>query len=359
MQDFYKNDFKKMMIIPTILMFVLIAYIFILPMVLPSMFSGIKPGVDLTGGNVLIFRSEKAITEAQLISALAEFNLPELKPSIIASPTGYGAWVQYGKDPKVSAVELLLSKANTALETSDKDSIDISNQALTELGQPTQPFENAKTALLAAQQALADYKEAFSKKLQETLTQKLGLGKDVEFQKREISATLGSASFSSLIFISILGVIMIMLVVFVAFRQLIPSAAIIQAMIFDVIAGLAGMVFLQIPLSLTTLPALLMLIGYSVDTDIMLTSRMLKGKDGTPGERATSSMKTGLTMTGTTLGALIAMIIVSYFNQIEVIYQIAVILFFGLIGDAISTWFMNAPILLWWIEKKEKEHKKY
>ncbi|MFA6065025.1 MAG: hypothetical protein WCW44_05380 [archaeon] len=359
MQDFYKNDFKRMMIIPTIIMLILILYVFVLPVVLPTVFPGIKPGVDLTGGNVLIFRSDKEITEAQLVSALSEFNLPELKPSIIASPTGYGAWVQYGKDPKVTAVEQLLAKANTALETSDKDSIAFSNEVFTELGKPTQTFDNAKTALLAAQQALADYKEEFSKKLQDTLTQKLSLGSNVEFQKREVSATLGSASFSSSIFISILGAIMVTIVVFIAFRQLIPSAAIIQAMIFDVIAGLAGMVFLQIPLSLTTLPALLMLIGYSVDTDIMLTSRMLKGKDGTPGERATSSMKTGITMTGTALGALTAMIIVSYFYQIDVIYQISVILFFGLIGDMISTWFMNAPILLWWVEKREKEHKKY
>jgi preprotein translocase subunit SecF len=91
----------------------------------------------------------------------------------------------------------------------------------------------------------------------------------------------------------------------------------------------------------------------------MLTSRMLKGKDGTPGERATASMKTGLTMTGTTLGALIAMLVVSYFYQIEVIYQISAILFFGLIGDMISTWLMNAPILLWFVEKKSKEHKKF
>ena len=123
-------------------------------------------------------------------------------------------------------------------------------------------------------------------------------------------------------------------------------------MIFDVVAGLAGMALLNIPLSLTTLPALLMLVGYSVDTDIMLTSRMLKERSGTPGERATTSMKTGLTMTGTTLAALVAMILISYFYQIEVIYHISAILFFGLIGDVIATWLMNAPILLWFVERK-------
>jgi len=46
------------------------------------------------------------------------------------------------------------------------------------------------------------------------------------------------------------------------------------------------------------------------------------------------------------------MLIVSYFYQIEVIFQIAAILFFGLLADLISTWFMNAPLLLWHIENK-------
>ncbi|MFA5931044.1 MAG: hypothetical protein WC821_01900 [archaeon] len=351
MWDFYKDKYKKMMIIPLILAIPLLFLVLIFP--------GIQPGVDLTGGNVLIIRSENPIVESQLVSVLKEnFSLQELKVSTIASPTGYGAWIQYSKDPLVTNVENVLNKASDSLEV-EKDSIAASNEALKLLNQPTQEFANAKAALMAAQQALADYKEAFSKKLQDTLTEKLQLGAKVEFQKREISPTLGASSFSSSVFVSILGMIMITIVVFAAFRQFIPSAAIIQAMLFDALAGLAGMALLQIPLSLTTLPALLMLIGYSVDTDIMLTSRMLKGKDGTPGERATSSMKTGITMTSTALAALVVMIVISFFYQIEVIYQIAVILFFGLIGDIIATWLMNAPVLLWWVEKKEKEHKKF
>lgn len=351
MWDFYKDKYKQMMLIPIILAIPLLFLVLIFP--------GIQPGVDLTGGNVLIIRSENPIIESELVSVLKEnFSLQELKVSTIASPTGYGAWIQYSKDPLITNVETALNKASDSLEI-EKDSIAASNEALKLLNQPTQEFTNAKTALMAAGQALADYKEVFSKKLQDTLTEKLQLGTKVEFQKREISPTLGASSFSSSIFVAVIGMIMIVLVVFVAFRQFVPSAAIIQAMLFDALMGLAGMAVLQIPLSLTTLPALLMLIAYSVDTDIMLTSRMLKGKDGTPGERATSSMKTGLTMTSTTLAALIVMIIISFFYQIEVIYQISVILFFGLIGDLVATWLMNAPILLMWIEKREKEHKKF
>lgn len=353
MQDFYQNNFKKMMIIPLILAVIMLIVIFIYP--------GIEPGVDLTGGNVLIIRSSEPISESLLVSTLNEnFSLKELKVSTIASPTGYGAWIQYTKDPYIVDVESVIEKATAALDLeNEKDAITYSNEALVLLKKDKEDFTNAKTAVTAAQQALADYKEAFSKNLQDTLVQKLNLGNNVEFQKREISPTLGEASFGSSIFITIIGVILITLILFIAFRQVVPSAAIIQAMIFDVLAGLTGMALLNIPLSLTTLPAILMLIGYSIDTDIMLTSRMLKGKDGNPSERATASMKTGITMTATTLAALSVMIIFSYFYQIDVIYQISVILFFGLIGDLIATWLMNAPILLWWVEKKEAAHKKF
>ncbi len=346
MDDYFGKRYKKYMIVPIVLLIPMLILILIFP--------GLTPGIDLTGGNVLIVRSSSPLSEQQIVSSLGqEFTLVDLKVSTIASPTGYGAYIQYSKDPIVSEAEALLNLAELNLDN-DIDSISYSNQVIEKLGGSAQEFSNSKLALLAAQDALAKHKEDFSVKLQNVLVEKLGLGSDVEFQKREISPTLGAASMQSAIFISIIGMIVIVVIIFLAFRQVVPSIAIIQAMIFDVLAGLAGMALLGIPMSLTTIPALLMLVGYSVDTDIMLTSRMLKGKTGSPGEKATTSMKTGLTMTGTTLAALVAMIIVSYFYQIEVIYQIAAILLFGLIGDVISTWLMNAPILLWFVEKVRK-----
>jgi preprotein translocase subunit SecF len=344
MNDFFKDKYKQYMLVPAILLIPMLFLIFVVP--------GISPGIDLTGGNVIIVRSQQELTEGGILSALQGFDLPELRISTITSPTGYGAWIQYSKNPLINEAEEVIAQAEANLEN-EIESISLSKQVISLLGGEDAEYDNAKLALLDAQDILASYKEGFSTSLQTALTDELGLGADVEFQKREISPTLGEASLQGIINISIIGFILIIIVIFIAFRQVVPSAAIIQAMIFDVVAGLAGMALLNIPLSLTTLPALLMLVGYSVDTDIMLTSRMLKERSGTPGERATTSMKTGLTMTGTTLAALVAMILISYFYQIEVIYHISAILFFGLIGDVIATWLMNAPILLWFVEKKK------
>ncbi len=349
MEDVYKHRYKKIMMIPLIL--------FIPLLIITLVYPGISQGIDMAGGNVIIIRSEKMITEAQLVSVLKEnFELHELKVTTMTSPTGFGAWIQYSKDPKIEEVEQILSRASAAVDN-DAESIVFSNQALAALGKPPSTSLNGKTALLEAETALSAYNEDFAKKLESTITEKLGLGQNAEFQRREVSATLGAASLQSSFFIAIVGIILITVVVFIAFRQLVPSLAIIQAMIFDVLMGMFGMVVLNIPLSLTTLPALLLLIGYSIDTDIMLTSRLLKVKDGNHGKHATDAMITGITMIATTLVALVVMLAVSYFYQIEVIYQISAILFFGLIGDLIATWMMNAPILIWFLEKKEaKRH---
>ena len=314
---------------------------------------GFSQGIDLTGGNLIIVRSQTELSEQEITSVLnAEFDLTELKVSTIASPTGYGAWIEYSKDPLATKAEGMI---NNAIKTIDDEptSTTYSIEAITLLGKEVGEYGNAKLALLGAQDALASYKEDFSTRLQTLLSTKLNLGEDVEFQKKEISQTLGQESQFAAAQIFLVGMVLIVIIIFLAFRQVVPSIAIILAMAFDILAGLTGMALMNIPLSLTTIPALLMLVGYSVDTDIMLTTRLLKDKTGSARERAAGSMKTGLTMTGTTLAALSAMIIISYFNQIEVIYYIATILLFGLLGDIISTWLMNAPILLWFVERKK------
>ena len=115
------------------------------------------------------------------------------------------------------------------------------------------------------------------------------------------------------------------------------------------------MAIFQIPLSLATIPALLMLIGYSVDTDIMLTTTVLKRREKELHERAGDALVTGLTMTTTTVAALFVMLILSYFGQIIIVFEIAAVLLFGLFADLISTWFMNAEILLWYAKRKNKK----
>ncbi len=69
--------------------------------------------------------------------------------------------------------------------------------------------------------------------------------------------------------------------VFIIFRDFVPSLAVILAALSDIIIAIGGMSLFGIPLSVASVGAILMLIGYSVDTDILLTTRILKRKEGT------------------------------------------------------------------------------
>ncbi|NLO31225.1 MAG: protein translocase subunit SecF [Methanosarcina mazei] len=150
------------------------------------------------------------------------------------------------------------------------------------------------------------------------------------------------------------------IIVFLIFRTLIPSAAVILSAFSDIAIAAAFMRVAGIELSLGTLAALLMLIGYSVDSDILLTNRVIKRR-GPVEEKISRAMHTGITMTTTTLAALTAMFIVSTFaylvvpsfTQITLLSQISIVLIAGLFADMMNTWLLNTGILRWYALKPE------
>lgn len=159
------------------------------------------------------------------------------------------------------------------------------------------------------------------------------------------------------LFISFIGMC---IVVFLLFRSLIPSFAVMLSAFSDITIAVAFMKVAGIELSLGTLAALLMLIGYSVDSDILLTNRVIKRR-GMVEEKISRAMHTGITMTTTTLAALAVMYLVSTFSylvipsftQITLLSQIAIVLIAGLIADMMNTWLLNTGILRWYVTKPE------
>ena len=140
------------------------------------------------------------------------------------------------------------------------------------------------------------------------------------------------------------------LVVFLYFRTFVPSIAVILAAFSDIIVTLAIANLLNFRLSSAGIAAFLMLIGYSVDTDILLSTRVLKRREGTVMDRVFGAAKTGLTMAITTL---VAVIVALIFTQSEVIRQIMSILLIGLSVDLINTWIQNVGLLRLYVERKE------
>jgi preprotein translocase subunit SecF len=154
------------------------------------------------------------------------------------------------------------------------------------------------------------------------------------------------------------------IVVFAIFKTFVPSVAVVISAFADIAFAAAMMDVFGIALSMGTVAALLMLIGYSVDTDILLTTRLLKRK-GELNDKIKDAMKTGMTMTLTTLAALFALFVVSSgsylvssFTRIDIIRDVSVVLIFGLIADIINTWMTNVGILKWYLGKGTKTEKR-
>ena len=144
-------------------------------------------------------------------------------------------------------------------------------------------------------------------------------------------------------------IFIVLMIIFI--KHSIPSIAVILSAFTDIVVTAAIVNVLGVKLSTAGIAAFLMLIGYSVDTDILLTTKLLKRKQGTLNEKTFGAMKTGLTMTATTLVAITLALI---FTQSETIRQIMLILLIGLIVDLMSTWIQNFGILWIFIKKKEK-----
>ncbi len=171
-----------------------------------------------------------------------------------------------------------------------------------------------------------------------------------DYSVKQIGPALGEMFWHQAQLAIFFAFVLMAIVVFVLFRSLVPSSAVVLAAVSDMTITVAIMSLLGIQLSLSVLAALLMLIGYSIDTDILLTSRLLKAA-GSKEEKIKSAMKTGLTMTATTLGALTALYLLS---ETIVLKQMANVLIIGLVVDVFTTWLTNVGILRWWFEKREK-----
>lgn len=158
-----------------------------------------------------------------------------------------------------------------------------------------------------------------------------------------------------------LSFILMALVVFIVFREPMVSLLVVVSALADILTAAASMNITGVQLSLGTVAALLMLIGYSVDTDILLSMRVLKRK-GTVEEKIIGAMGTGLMMSGTTIAAVISLILVSNFlyliipsfTRMDIIADMSTVLIFGLAADIFNTWVTNAQGLRWYLNRPGK-----
>ena len=159
----------------------------------------------------------------------------------------------------------------------------------------------------------------------------------------------GAGFYRSLLLVLLIGFILMSITVFIAFRTFIPSLAVISAAVIDIVFSLTISSLIGIKLDGGAIVAFLLVIGYSVDTDILLTTRMIKRTEGNYMERMYNSMKTGLTMTFAAIAALSVGYFIALSTTLQNMFFIIVI---ALIMDIFATYLTNAGILIWYCKKK-------
>jgi len=196
--------------------------------------------------------------------------------------------------------------------------------------------------------------EAAQMELNEYLTS--NFGKEILLQ--QISALYGQNLQISAIKAVIYAFLGMAVLVFIIFKSVVPSGAVVLSAFSDIVIAATLMNLFGIALSLGTVAALLMLIGYSIDSDILLTTRLLKRR-GKLDDKIKGAMKTGLTMTTTTIAAIFILFLVSTFAQyvssfsrIDIISDISAVLLLGLATDLMNTWMLNTGILKWYMGRE-------
>lgn len=356
--NIYEGDYRKLIILPLILL--ALSFYFI-----PQ----IKLGVDFTGGTLIILDLEKSVNADELKANLAQEGV---LGAVKTYNTSFGekAEIEIGQNPDLVKADKLRDEFNSKLDevaflevrsnvnSSEFDKYleerknlnNISNSlfALAGKDEKAEEIENLntlKSEVSAAYKSVYDnYKGSISKSIDKYVQYS-------SFSVQSVSPALSAHFIDNAIWAAMFAAVLSSIFVFAFFRSMVPSVAVITGAVCDIIIALGAMGLFGLPFTLASFAALLMILGFSLDTDILLTMRMLK-RAGNPREKAFDAMKTGMTMSITALFAFTILYLVSLYTHISIYSEISSVALAGLVGDLFATWGINAVILLYHSEGK-------
>jgi preprotein translocase subunit SecF len=348
--NIYKGDYRLLAIAPITLM--VIALVFI-----PS----INMGVDFQGGTLVTLSLTEKVDGEALQAQLLDEGL-DAKVRVFETSIGYRAEIEVPQSQNLVRAEELKGEFNAMLpEVSSLEVAAYQNSTYeAEYQQKRAELEAIAEELygLAGMKApktesVIDIQNGFSDAYSRVYTSYQEsisgpINKHVSYESisvQTVSPVLSTKFIEKVINVVIMSAILSVILVFAFFRSIPPSIAVLTGAFCDIVIALGAMGIFGIPLTLPSFAALMMLVGYSLDTDILLTTRIMK-KKGDPRENAHDAMKTGLTMSGTGMIAFGALFVLSMMTHIPTYYEISAVALAGLVGDMFATWGINAVMIL-------------
>ena len=306
----------------------------------------LKLGTEFVGGIVAVSNVNGTLPDGALAELKASF--PEAKIHTYKTPYGTRVEVELPLPKELVELREDISRAEE-LSKAYIESLrqnESGGEALQELNSLAKKYgiENlSNPSLLPSKLNEVFHKkvEEYTSSLSETLKRVLGSEPSI----RVVTPTLSEKFLAEIRNVVALSLIVSALFTFLIFRKPAPSVAVLTGALSDMVIALGLMSFFNIPLTLASVAALLMLFGYSLDTDIMLTTRFLKSKK--PKEEVLGeALQTGLNMTTTAIISFLTLFIVSTVLRIPLYFEISSVALFGLLGDIFATWGINALLLM-------------
>jgi len=357
----YSGNYKVLIAVPLLL--VLISCFFI-----PQ----IKLGVDFKGGTLATMQTSAPVDADALKAALTAKGYAVSSVKSLPNPKGYEVEAEIERDDSLTRAESLKSQffekiEQVSLLESDVLTTNASADAVAKYAAARQEVDRMSDELFAialltknssqitnsnelkgeVSLAYRQITDGYSSALSSTLSSLVNY-ESASFN--EVSASLSAKFIDKAFMVVIYSVILVSIAVFIIFRTFVPSLAVLLGAACDVMIALGAMGLLGIPFTLASFAALIMLVGFSLDTDVLLTMRVIKRKEGTPRERAYDAMKTGMTMSMALLLAFICLFILASVTHINTYYEISSVAIAGLLGDLVATWLLNGIIVLWYLE---------
>jgi len=358
--NIYKGDYRMLAALPLLL---IAASLFFIP--------SIKMGVDFQGGTIITLSLAKSADAADLQAKLQAEGL-DAAVRVFPTAVGYRAEIEVPQSPDLIKADELKGRFNALLpEVAYLEVATLQNSSNNEayLAKKAELDSIADELFLLAKKSRAsmnisgtndlqkEFNDAYSQvysAYQESISGPIN--RHIEYDSisvQTVSPALSSHFIEIATNVVILAIILSFILVFLFFRSVVPSIAVLTGALADIIIALGAMGLFGVPLTLASFAALLMLLGFSLDTDILLTTRLLKRK-GDPRENAFDAMKTGLTMSVMAMIAFGALFILAAVTHIPTYYEISAVALAGLVGDMFATWGINGVLILHHVEGKAK-----
>jgi preprotein translocase subunit SecF len=135
---------------------------------------------------------------------------------------------------------------------------------------------------------------------------------------------------------------------FIYYKNSLPSFMMIMNVFADLVFTVAVVNLLGIKVSTAGIASFLMIIGYCVESNILITTKLIKTKGGVIIDKIMEAFNTGFVMTSTAIAAVTIALVMT---QSSVIREIMAILLIGLFADIMYTWIQNVAFLRIYLDR--------